>query len=104
MVGIVGDAVPFFFGAEQRVFRLAEADLGFAHSAPGSPVRNDAVAFAWFSVAAAHEPRAEPHSFLEKQISDLRLRMSAAEIEKAEQLRARSIAEMDTVPRFSDDP
>lgn len=102
--GRIADAVPFFFGAAQQGFRLAEVDLGFAHSAKDSPVRNDPVAYAWLSLALAHEQKPELRNLLGSQLKTIYSRMSDDERGKADELKTKILLDFGDRPRFNDDP
>jgi len=102
--GRIADAVPFFFGAAKQGFRLAEVDLGFAHGAKSSPVQNDPVAYAWFSLAFVHEQKPELRNFLENQLVTIYSRMSDADRVKADELKTRMLSDFGDLPRFNDDP
>jgi TPR repeat protein len=102
--GNIKDAVGYFFAAAQHGFHLAEVDLAYAYSEQGSPIQNDAAAFAWFSLALAHEDKSGGEEILHTELKKVTSRMSDMEKAKAEQLKNRLLILFGSVPRFNDDP
>ncbi len=99
----IQEAVPFFLGAAQKGFRLAEVDLAFAYG-EGSPIKNLPLSYAWFSVAESHEEKAELKQFLASNLKMLAGKMGDADMEKANQLKEKLLADFGSIPRFKDDP
>jgi hypothetical protein len=102
--GRYADAIAMFFGAAQRGLRAAEVDLGLTHAEIGTPVRNDAVAHAWLSLAVKRNPALGVKKFLEGQIAVLDARMNAEQKKKASDVLEALIKKSEPIPAFSDEP
>ena len=96
-------ALDFFAKAARLGYRGAEADIGFTLSDPRSSIRDDALAYAWLSLAASRDQPENLKAFLRRSVAEVEQSLNADARPRAEALKAQIVADFGPVERWKDD-
>ena len=102
--GAPRQAADYFREAARQGFRHAEVNLGFLHAAPGSPMRDPPLAYAWLALATEHEPRPDLRAYLQVRSNQVFAQLDEEARAEAAEWKARLASDFGPIPRFSDDP
>ena len=102
--GIDQPGLAMLFGAAKQGFREAEVMLGIMFATDKFSKKNNLSAYGWLSLARQHAIVEKQQKVLDDKLSEVKNRMSAAELAKADDTKAKFLKEMGDIPIFSDLP
>lgn len=92
------------FGAAKQGFREAEIMLGIMFATEKFSKKDNLSAYGWLSLARQHATVDRQQKVLDDKLFEVRSRMSATELSKADDTKTKFLKEMGDIPVFSDLP
>ena len=102
--GLDQPALAMLFGAAKHGFREAEIMLGMAFANQKFSKYSDISAYGWLSLALHHATAPKQQQILADKLSEVRARLNAEDLTKAEEAKAKFLQEMGSLPAFSETP
>jgi TPR repeat protein len=102
--GIEQPGLAMLFGAAKQGFREAEIMLGVMFANEKFSKKDNLNAYGWLSLARQHSSAEKQQKVLDDKLAEVKARMTAAELAKAEETKAKFLKEMGDIPTFNDLP
>jgi hypothetical protein len=96
------DALSMFEAAARRGYRLAEDQTARMYANSDPAVHDGVAAYAWYSLAASRSQSMA--KFQEDQIASVRSKLTPSEVSRAEELKAKLLRELGSLPAFVQTP
>lgn len=102
--GMDQPGLAMLFGAAKQGFREAEIMLGMMFASDKFSKKDNSSAYGWLSLALHHASLPKQQKILEEKLAEVRTRLNASELAKAEEIKVKFIQEMGQLPAFNDAP
>lgn len=96
------EALKYFERSAELGFQHGFADMGFTYGLRESPVRNEMLSYAWFTVAISREPKAQLREYLENSRAEVVRTMSEDDLVRAKGIAAELGSRFTATPIWSD--
>ena len=100
--GLEQPGLAMLFGAAKGGFREAEIMLGTLFANEKFAKKSTLNAYGWLALARHHSSNEKQQKLLDVKLAEVKARMNATELSKAEETKTKFIEEMGNIPAFSE--